>query len=139
MRFSLFSAPPMDTSSSSSPKEESFQGGSLEEKKSESFSPVSSSTLHSLKIPEEKIAEGLKEMRCSLAQEGVPRFKEFWEMRKALLSLFKENLNPLVRSKLWAEYIELTVEARHLKEILEEESVFAMEQIGLAIESLQAD
>lgn len=89
--------------------------------------------------PEEKIAHGLAFMRTSISQEGTPRFREFWEARRAVLPFFKENLNSVARSKLWDEYVELTVEARRLKEILEEQSTFAMEQIDLAIRALEGD
>lgn len=89
--------------------------------------------------PEEKIAHGLQFMRSSISQEGSPRFREFWEARRVILPFFKENLNPAIRSKLWGEYVELTVEARRLKEILEEQSAFAMEQIDLAIRAIEND
>ncbi len=92
-----------------------------------------------LLTPEEKIAHGLQFMRSSISQEGTPRFREFWEARRQLLPLFRQNLNSAIRSTLWNEYVELTVEARRLKEILEEQSVFAMEQIDLAIEALEQD
>jgi hypothetical protein len=95
--------------------------------------------LGSLPTPEEKIAHGLLFMRSSISQEGSPRFREFWEARRVVLPFFKENLNPAIRSKLWNEYVELTVEARRLKEILEEQSAFAMEQIDLAIKALEDD
>jgi hypothetical protein len=98
-----------------------------------------SEKLASLPTPEEKIAHGLVFMRSSISQEGSPRFREFWEARRVVLPFFKENLNPAIRSKLWNEYVELTVEARRLKEILEEQSVFAMEQIDLAIKALETD
>ena len=93
----------------------------------------------SFPTPEEKVAFGLEFMRSSISQEGSPRFREFWEARRHILSCFKENLNPAIRSKLWGEYVELTVEARRLKEILEEQSAFAMEQIDLAIKSIESD
>jgi hypothetical protein len=95
--------------------------------------------LSSLPTSEEKIAHGLLFMRSSISQEGSPRFREFWEARKLMLPCFKENINPAIRSQLWAEYVELTVEARRLKEILEEQSAFAMEQIDLAIQALEKD
>ncbi|MES2273014.1 MAG: hypothetical protein V4487_02345 [Chlamydiota bacterium] len=98
-----------------------------------------SEKLTSLPTPEEKIAHGLVFMRSSISQEGSPRFREFWEARRLILPFFRENLNPSIRSKLWGEYVELTVEARRLKEILEEQSAFAMEQIDLAIQALEAD
>ncbi len=98
-----------------------------------------SAKLSVLPTPEEKIAHGLVFMRSSISQEGSPRFREFWEARRLVLPFFKENLNPAIRSKLWNEYVELTVEARRLKEILEEQSSFAMEQIDLAIKALESD
>ncbi len=95
--------------------------------------------LSSFSTPEEKIAFGLQFMRSSVSQEGSPRFREFWESRRLILPYFKENLNPAIRSNLWSEYVELTVEARKLKEILEEQSAFAMEQIDLAIQAIEKD
>ncbi|OGN58664.1 MAG: hypothetical protein A3C42_04015, partial [Chlamydiae bacterium RIFCSPHIGHO2_02_FULL_45_9] len=95
--------------------------------------------LDTFQTPEEKIAHGLRFMRSSISQEGSPHFREFWEARRAVLPLFRENLNPAIRSNLWNEYVELTVEARRLKEILEEQSSFAMEQIDLAINALVED
>lgn len=95
--------------------------------------------LDSFDTPEEKITHGLQFMRSSISQEGSPHFREFWEARRIILPLFKENLNPAIRSNLWNEYVELTVEARRLKEILEEQSSFAMEQIDLAINALVND
>ncbi len=95
--------------------------------------------LASFQTPEEKVAYGLEFMRGSLSQEGSPRFREFWEARRLILLCFKENLNAAIRSTLWGEYVELTVEARRLKEILEEQSAFAMEQIDLAIRSIEED
>jgi len=92
-----------------------------------------------LPTPEEKIALGLAFMRSSISQEGTPRFREFWEARKLVLPCFKENINSAIRSKLWSEYVDLTVEARRLKEILEEQSAFAIEQIDLAITGFEAD
>lgn len=92
-----------------------------------------------LPTPEEKIAYGLQFMRSSISQEGSPHFREFWEARRQILTCFKENLNPSIRSRLWDEYVELTVEARRLKEIFEEQSAFAIEQIDLAIGSIEAD
>ncbi len=117
----------------------------LAEKKEETVREMSSEfceftqKLSQLSTPEERVAHGLAFMRSSISQEGTPRFREFWEARKVVLPCFKENINSVVRSKLWSEYVELTVEARRLKEILEEQSAFAMEQIDLAVAALEAD
>ncbi len=92
-----------------------------------------------LPTPEERIACGLAFMKGAISQEGSPRFREFWESRRLVLPVFKENVNGAVRPKLWGEYVELTVEARRLKEILEEQSAFATEQIDLAIQAIEKD
>lgn len=92
-----------------------------------------------LPTPEEKISLGLVFMRETISQEGSPRFREFWESRRLVLPLFRENVNAAIRPKLWGEYVELTVEARRLKEILEEQSAFAIEQIDLAIQAIEQD
>jgi len=98
-----------------------------------------SEKLKALPTPEERVAFGLSYMRSSISQEGTPHFREFWEARKLVLPCFKENINSSIRSKLWNEYVELTVEARRLKEILEEQSAFAMEQIDLAVAALEGE
>ena len=89
--------------------------------------------------PESKIRMGIDFMRSALANSGTPRFKDFWEGRKLCLPLFKENIAPKVRSQLWSAYIELSTEAKRLKEILDEQSAFAIEQIELAIQALERD
>lgn len=78
-------------------------------------------------------------MEGSLAQGGTPQFRHFWEARRLCLPLFKENISPALRSQLWARYSELSKEARRLKEILDEQSAFAVEQIDIAIKALETD
>jgi hypothetical protein len=93
--------------------------------------------LESLPLAEEKLKLCIAFMRDALAQSGQPNFKGFWEVRKVCLPLFKENIMPAVRSQLWNDYIELTREGRRLKNLLDEETAFAVEQIKLAIEALE--
>lgn len=88
---------------------------------------------------EKKIHLGLEFMRQILAQENTARFKEFWEVRKLCLSLFKEDIPASTRADLWNVYTELALEAKQLKEILDQQSAFAVEQIELAIEALEKD
>jgi hypothetical protein len=95
--------------------------------------------LQSFQTVEEKISCGLEFMRSAISQEGSPHFREFWEARRLVLPLFKDNVNPAIRSKLWGEYVELTAEARRLKDILEEQSAFAAEQIELAVVAMEKD
>lgn len=78
-------------------------------------------------------------MEASLAQGGTPHFRSFWEARRLCLPLFKENISPPIRSHLWTKYSELSKEARRLKEILDEQSAFAVEQIEIAIQALETD
>lgn len=88
---------------------------------------------------EGKIRLSIDFMRAALSHSGTPRFKDFWEGRRICLPLFKENIAPKVRSQLWSSYIELSTEAKRLKEILDEQSAFAIEQIELAIQALERD
>jgi hypothetical protein len=88
---------------------------------------------------EGKIRLSMDFMRAALSNSGSPRFKDFWEGRKVCLPLFKENISPKLRSQLWSSYIELSVEAKRLKEILDEQAAFAIEQIELAIQALERD
>ena len=91
------------------------------------------------KTAEGKIRLSIDFMRTALSNSGTPRFKDFWEGRRLCLPLFKENISPKVRSQLWSSYIELSTEAKRLKEILDEQSAFAIEQIELAIQALERD
>lgn len=93
--------------------------------------------LEALATSEEKLAASIGIMRDALAQEGIPNFKDFWEVRKICLPLFKETLVPATRTTLWAEYTELTREGRRLKSLLDEETAYSVEQIDLAISALE--
>jgi hypothetical protein len=94
--------------------------------------------LEKLSAGEEKIRLYLDFMRAALSDK-TPRFKDYWEAKRLCLPLFKEVLPANSRSTLWAEYIEISTEARHLKDTLDEQSAFAMEQIDLAIQAIEAD
>jgi hypothetical protein len=136
------SSPIPDLDSSSAPEERSSRAPEEHPTEHHEKNPLLkafSESLAALATPEERISCGLEFMRGSISQEGSPRFREFWEARRLVLPFFKENLNPAIRSKLWSEYVELTVEARRLKEILEEQSSFAMEQIDLAIRAMEEE
>jgi hypothetical protein len=88
---------------------------------------------------EAKLQLAIEMMRSSISQGGSPNFKHFWEARKLCLPLFKENIPQPVRSPLWDLYVELSKEARRLKEILDEQSAFAVEQIEMAIAALEKE
>ena len=87
---------------------------------------------------EEKIQKCLAVMKAALSDKTV-RFRDYWEAKRLCLPFFKENLAGSARSTLWAEYIEISTEARHLKETLDEQSAFAVEQIDLAIQAIEKD
>ncbi len=89
--------------------------------------------------PEKKLDLAIQFMQERLAQTGVPHFKEFWDARRICLDLFKENINPTSRVNLWARYSELCREARKLKEIFDEQSAFAAEQIEIAVHAIEQD
>lgn len=78
-------------------------------------------------------------MESSLAQGGAPHFRSFWEARRLCLPLFKENISAALRGQLWNRYSDLSKEARRLKEILDEQSAFAVEQIEIAIQALETE
>ena len=88
---------------------------------------------------EAKLQFAVDFMEASLAQSGTPHFKSFWEARSICLQLFKENISPALRATLWTKYNELSKEARRLKEILDEQSAFAVEQIEIAVKALESD
>lgn len=88
---------------------------------------------------ENKLQLAVDFMEVSLAQGETPHFRHFWEARKLCLPLFKENISPILRSQLWHKYSELSKEARRLKDILDEQSAFAVEQIEIAINALEQD
>ena len=96
------------------------------------------SQIDKLSTGEEKIRACFEYMRGTLSDK-TPRFKDYWEAKKLCLPLFKEALAPHTRTVLWGEYIEISTEARHLKTLLDEQSAFAMEQIDLAIQAVEAD
>lgn len=88
---------------------------------------------------EEKLKLLIDFMKRALSQEGCPDFREFWEAKRLALLLFKEEIDPVVRSKHWKEYIDLSSEAKRLKGILNEQSAFAYEQLKKAIAALKGD
>lgn len=89
---------------------------------------------------EEKLRHAVAFMEQSLStKQGTPHFKSFWDARNVALQLFKENANAPSRADLWAKYAELSKEARRLKEMLDEQSAFAAEQIEIAIGAIEAE
>lgn len=89
---------------------------------------------------EGKVRVGIESMRMLLAaSQGNFSFKDFWEVRRQTLAFFKEPLAPRLRSQLWNSYVELSLEFKRLKEVLDEQAAFASEQIELAIQAVERD
>lgn len=89
--------------------------------------------------PEAKLQKAISFMEEAISQSKTPHFKSFWQVRDLCLELFKENISPPLRVSLWAKYSELSKEARRLKDLLDEQSAFAVEQIEIAINALEND
>jgi len=89
--------------------------------------------------PEEKLTAAIEWMREALADPAGPRLKDFWDGKHLCTELFKESLAPPIRSRFWEEYTALNQEARRLKEIMDEQTAFSIEQIELAIKALEKD
>ena len=98
-----------------------------------------SETLNHEPLVEEKLKKTISFMKEAISQEGVPRFKDFWDAKGLCLPLFKEKLPQAIKEIYWKQYTDLALEAKRLKEILEEQSSFASEQIELAIKGLSHD
>ncbi len=88
---------------------------------------------------DEKIKFSLDEMKKALSREDKADFKTFWEIKNICLTLFKESLSSSMRIEFWKEYIDLSNEVKQLKNILHEQTVFEVEQIDLAISSLEEE
>lgn len=89
--------------------------------------------------PESKVECALAFMKSTLSSGQTLKLKEFWEAKNLCIEAFKGEINSVKRKFLWEEYVELTGEAKRLKSILDEQSTFAIEQIELALDSLEKD
>lgn len=89
---------------------------------------------------EDKIKCAIAFMEAALSHNHMPRFRDFWEVRKKLISYFKDDkLAPDARLSLWNQTVELSKEAHRLKAVFNEQSAFTAEQIDLAIQALEKD
>lgn len=94
--------------------------------------------LGSQETVEAKIECALSFMEKAIAQEKSADFKGFWDVRMHCLELFKENVSPFLRPQLWSKFSDLSKEARRLKDVLDEQSHFAAEQIDIAITAIES-
>lgn len=112
------------------------------QEKTQPKAPLSGTSLKELEEvadPEEKLKKAMELMRTALAQPGHADFKTFWDAGKVCLALFKANIAPPVKAVYWSTYRDLTKEAKKLKDLFEEQSAFAAEQIDIAISAMEAE
>lgn len=95
--------------------------------------------LASIESPDLKLQTIIEKMESALSQGGTPNFKLFWDLRKICLEIFKDNISPAQRATSWAKYRELSKEAKKLKDLFDEQSAFAVEQIDIAVKALESD
>ena len=126
---------PSDIADSTTEKEEKPQG----DKRSQAAFDQYMADIQKQPDAESKLRHSIDFMESSLSQGGNPNFRNFWEARKQSLVLFKENISPSSRAQHWSKYVELSNEARRLKDILDEQSAFAAEQIDIAVKALEDD
>lgn len=93
--------------------------------------------IEGVEASEIKIEKALNFMEKAISQEQGADFRGFWDVRMKCLELFKENVSPFVRGALWNRLSELSKEARKLKEMLDEQSDFAAEQIDIAVQAIE--
>ncbi len=114
-----------------------IQEENIPETSSNSLYEVLMKELASVTDPETKLHRVIECMESSISQTGSPNFRSFWDARKVCLEIFKEPIAPSVRAQYWAKYSEISKEAYRLKEMLDEQSAFASEQIDMAIEAIE--
>jgi hypothetical protein len=87
---------------------------------------------------ENKIVSLLDKMQEALHSQPL-ELKIFFDIKSISLNLFKENMSISLRSELWKKYIELLEEAKKVKDAIDDQNSFAIEQIDIAIKALEND
>ncbi len=96
--------------------------------------------LNAIEGHEEKLLYVVDFMETTLSgHQTTPHFKSFWDARAIALTLFKENITPSERVKLWDRYTALSKESRRLKLQFDEQGAFASEQIEIAVGALEKE
>ena len=93
------------------------------------------SEIDEMESADKKLHYLIEVMKAKVSYQKNFHFKSFWELKSKALDLFKERIE--MRSTLWKEYRELAEEVHHLKEVIDEKVTFDLEQLSLAIESLE--
>ena len=87
---------------------------------------------------ENKIVFLLDKMQEALRAQPLD-FKFFWEIKAICLNLFKENISMSLRARLWDKYLEILNESKKVKDVIDDQNAFAIEQIELTIDVLEKD
>ena len=95
--------------------------------------------LDQIQSSEEKVRLALQFMKESLAESDTFRLKTFWDAKNDCIEAFKLKMNPFVRKTLWAEYTDLIEQAKKLKQVLDEQSNFSIEQIDMALTAVESE
>ena len=119
-------------------EKKSFEKSNTIKNKTEAFIAFEKS-FENISETEEKIAYAIEFMRTALSQSKGPHLKDFWDAKRLCSPLFKKKISGIKRDVLWSQYVEINEEARRLKEILDEQAAFSIEQIELAITGLETD
>src|SRR3990170_1534184 len=91
--------------------------------------------MDNLSYSEEKVQFILEKMNLALSSKEKPDFRLFWDLKSMCLNLFKDHLNPTSRVEFWKKYLEISKEARKLKDLIDEQTSFEVEQIEITITS----
>jgi hypothetical protein len=122
-----------------SPKKKNLKEKISSEEEKEVLPKEIEAIIKDLSSFEDKIKELIGYMHKMISQEKAPDFRSFWAAKRFCLTLFKEPLSSAFRGHYWAEYMQISDEGKRLKDLLDEQSLFAIEQMDLAIDSLDKD
>lgn len=107
----------------------------LYEKEKENFN----TEIKNIGSDEKKIDFLFSAMKESIEDKKAPKLVKFWAAREILLNLFKNNFSHEYRKKTWDTYVNLSDEAKHLKTVLTNKAEFEIEQIDIAVKSIEKD
>ena len=84
-----------------------------------------------------KLSIAIASLKEMLSHIKGPYLRDFWDFRHHVVDLFEKDIDIETREKVWSELDQVTNEAKHLKQIEDDQAAFATEQIELAIKSME--
>ncbi|MFZ4098833.1 MAG: hypothetical protein ACOYKZ_00700 [Chlamydiia bacterium] len=94
--------------------------------------------LTQLSVEAERVTLALQFMKEALANQPRPRFKDFWDARRALMILIKPEGQELA-AEVTEQLQAISQEARKLKAALDEKATAAMAQMEAAVQAIEVD